>query len=96
MQLNDQTVLFHKIQFSVSLLFALGLNVKYTIDRTLSGAITPSKCGPWRGNEEKFHISRRSSITGDSLSENLMLYQDNRWGVLLLCRDTVGVFNGAI
>ena len=43
-QLNDQTVLFQTIQFIVSHLFVLSLNVKnsiWPIDRNLPGATTP-------------------------------------------------------
>ena len=44
-QLNDQIVLFIKIQFSISYLFALCLNVKL-IYLTQSGFISPGQSGP--------------------------------------------------
>ena len=53
-QLNDQTVLFQSIQFSISHLFAHSLYVK---QRTLSSATIPGHSGPEsNGNEGVFHI----------------------------------------
>ena len=55
------------------------------IDRTLSGATTPSQNGPGSdGNEGVLYIPQSSSITGASLSDHLMLYtQDTRWEDLI-------------
>ena len=46
------------------------------------------------GNEELLHIPQSCNITEASLSDCLVSYLDTRWwaGVLLLCRDAVGVF----
>ena len=45
------------------------------MDRTLSGATTPSQSGPGRGGiKGVFHISQDSSITGASPSDCKMSY----------------------
>ena len=47
----------------------------YPINRTLSGATTPSQSGPGSdGNEEVFRIPQSSSITGTSASDCLVTY----------------------
>ena len=49
--------------------------------RTLSGATTPSQCGPGRyGNKGVFHIPQSSSITGASPSDCLVSYQRHSLG----------------
>ena len=76
-QLNDRTVLFLTIQFTISHLFALSLNVSsiLPIDRTLLGPTTPSQSGPGSDdNEGALPIPQSSSITGASPSECLMSY----------------------
>ena len=59
-QLNDQTVPFQAIQFSITHLFTLSLNsnsFSWSIDRTLSGAITLGQNGPGSdGNEGVLYI----------------------------------------
>ena len=70
-QLNDQI-----IQFIMSHLFVLSLNVK-EFYLTLSSATTLGQSGPRsNGNERVFCIPQRSCITGASLSDCLMSYQD--------------------
>ena len=80
-QLNDQTVLYLKIQFRISLLFALSLNVKqfYLI---LSGAPTPSQ-GRSGSNAMKgaLQIPQNSSITGVSPPNCLESYPGRLWGL---------------
>ena len=63
-QLNDEIVLFQKLQFSISILF-ISIGPK---DRTLSSATTAgqSRSGS-NGNEGVFHIPQSSSITEASL-----------------------------
>ena len=69
--LNTKTVLFQAIQFSVSTYFSS----IWVIDGTLSAATNPGQSGPGNdGIEEVLHISQRSSITGTSPSDCLMLY----------------------
>ena len=61
----------------------------------LSGATTPDQSGPGNnGNEGVLCIPQSSSITGTSPSDCLVSYPGHllRWGVLLLCREVVGVF----
>ena len=56
-QLNDHTVLFLTIQFSISHLFALSLNVK------LSGATTPGQSEPGSdGNEVYCAFSKSPAL----------------------------------
>ena len=51
-----------------------------TRDGTLSGATTSNQSGPRSdGNEGVLHIPQSSSITGTSLSDCLVSYQDTRW-----------------
>ena len=68
----------------------------WSIDRTQSGATTPSQSGPGNNsNERVLCILQSSSITGASPSDCLMSYPGywfGGWGGLLLCRDAVGVF----
>ena len=63
-QLNDQT-----IQFSISHLFALSLNVNHSGYRS-------------NGNEGFHSIPKSYNITWVSLSDCLVSYQDNHWGNL--------------
>ena len=72
-QLNNQTVLFQKIQFNVSHFFAQSLNVKqfYFTHRALSGATTPGQRGPDSdGNEVALCIPQNSSIKRPSPSDS--------------------------
>ena len=72
-QLNDQTLVFQTIPLNP--LFALSLNVKQLIDKTLSGANTLSQ-SRFRSdsNSGVLHIPQSSSITGNSPSDCLMSY----------------------
>ena len=89
-QLNDQTVLFLAIQFSISHLFALSLivevhslNVKqlYFIHRegTLSGVTSPGQSEP--GSDGKKEVL--------CIPPKLQHYWDTHWEVLPLCRDAI-------
>ena len=92
-QLNDQTVLFQTIQFRISHLFTLSLNVKRFYS-TLSGATTPSQSGPGsNSNEEVLRIPQNSSITAGSPLGCLMSYPGHLlWiGVLNYSKHAVGV-----
>ena len=72
-QLNDKTVPFLIIQFSISHLFPLRLNVKQSY-WTLSGATTPSQIEPGSyGNEKVLHIPQFFK-TGVLPSDCLMSY----------------------
>ena len=64
------------------------------MDRALSGATIPGQSGPRNNdNEVVVRIPQSSSITGISLSDCLVSYQDTRGGGgLPLCREVVGVF----
>ena len=85
-QLNNQTVIFLTIQFSISHLFAHSLNVKQlylTHRRNLSGATSSGQSGHGsNGNEGVLHISQRSRITGASSSHGLVSYPGNSLGCL--------------
>ena len=56
-QLNDQTVLFQSIPFSIKHLFALDLNIKQLYYRTLSGATIPGQRGS-RSNRGTPHFCK--------------------------------------
>ena len=59
----------------------------------LSDATIQRQSGPGiNGNEGVLCIPQSSSITGISPSDRLASYQGHLWGVLLLCRGSVGVF----
>ena len=76
-QLNDQTVQFLTIQFSISHLFALSLNVKqfYLTQIGLSGPTTPGQSAPGsNSNEEVLCIPQSSIITRPSPSYSLVSY----------------------
>ena len=63
----------------------------WPIDRTLSGATTPSLSGHGSdGNEGVLHIPQSSSITGTTPSDCLVSYAGHSWGGA--CREAVGVF----
>ena len=66
----------------------------WPIDRILSGATTLGQSGPWsNGNEEVLHIFQSSCITEVLPSDCLMSYLGHSLGgVLLFCRDAVGIF----
>ena len=97
-QLNDQTVTFQIIQFSISHLFAYSLNAKqfWPIDRTLSKATTPGQSRPGsNGNEGVLRIPTTASLFEPPHQSVQRRIEDTRWRrvrVLLLCRDAVGVF----
>ena len=70
-QLKVKTFLFQTIQFSIIVQFSS----IWTIDRTLSGAITPGQSGPGsNGNKGVLCIPRSSSISGTSPSDCLVSY----------------------
>ena len=74
-QLNDQTILFQIIQFSINHLFAQSLNVKQFYLTHRSGATIQGQSEPGSaGDEGLLHILQTSSITGASLSDCLMSY----------------------
>ena len=77
-QLNDQTALFLKTQFSISHSFLLGLNVEHfnlTHREDLSDATPLRQSGPVRdGNEAVHHIFQSSKITRASPSDCLISY----------------------
>ena len=59
----------------------------WPIDRTLSGATTPSQCGPGSdGNEGVLHIPQISSITRTSPSDCLVSYPGHLGGLTPLQR----------
>ena len=66
----------------------------WPLDRTLSGATTPSQNeSASESNEEVLYIPQSSSITRVSPSVCLMSYQDTLWrGVLPFCSDVVNIF----
>ena len=70
------TFLIQTIQFSISMHFSS----IWPINRTLSGAPTPSQSGPESdGNEGVLHIPQSSSITGTSPSDCLVSYPEHSW-----------------
>ena len=78
-QLNVKIVLFRTIQFSSI----------WPIDRTLSGATTPSQSGPGSdGNEGVLHIPQSLNIRLFSVISRTLVGE----GVLPLCRGAVHVF----
>ena len=86
-QLSVKTIPFQVIQFSISTQFSS----IWPIDRTLSGATTPSQRGHGsNGNEGVLRIPQSSSTAGTSLSDCLVWLVVG--GVLPLRRDAVGVF----
>ena len=92
-QSNDPTFLFQAVQFSISHLFVLSLNVKqfYLTHRTLSSAITPGQSRPRsNGIERVLHIPQ-SSRTGASPSDWLVSYLGHILEVPF-SREAVGVF----
>ena len=77
-KLNDQTVLFLTIQFSISHLFTH--SSIWPIHRTLSDATTLSQSRPGsNGIEEVLHIPQSSSITEASPSDCLASYPEQSW-----------------
>ena len=75
--LYNYTILFQTIHFSISTLFSS----IWPIHRTLSGATTLGQSGPGSdGNKGVLRIPQSSSITGASLSDCLVSYQDTHWG----------------
>ena len=85
-----KTVLFQVVQLSISMHFSS----IWPIGWTLSGATTLGQS--WSGsdgNEGVPYFPQSCIITGTSPSDCLVSYPGHSWGgVLLLCRDSVGVF----
>ena len=78
-QLNVKTVLFQRIQFSISKQFSS----IWPIDRALSGATTPGQSEPVSdGNEGVLRIPQSSSITGTSPRDCLVSYLGHSLGGL--------------
>ena len=72
-----KTVLFHTIQFSISIQFSF----IWPPDRTLSVATTPVQCEPGSdSNKRVLRIPQSSSITGASPSDSLVSYPGRSWG----------------
>ena len=91
-QLNDLTVLYQTIQFSLSNLFAHSFNVKkfYLTHRLLSLRV---RIDLGVMALKRYSIFSRAPLTVASMSDGLMLYtRTHVMGVLVLCRDTVCVF----
>ena len=65
-QLNDQTILFLTIQFSISYSFAP--SSIWPIDRTLLGATTPGQSRPWSDSNEEILCFLQSSSRKDYVS----------------------------
>ena len=91
---------FYFKQFNLALVICLH-SVKISnssispVDKTLSGAITPSQSGPISDcNEGVLNIPQCSGITGASLPGCLVSYPRLSLveRVLSICRDAVGVF----
>ena len=72
-ELNDKTVQFQTIQFSISHLFAHSLNVKLFY-LTLSVATTPGQSGSGNNGNKRGHHITQSAKSGASTSDGLMLY----------------------
>ena len=92
--LNGQLVLYLLIRFALGHRFTHSLSKSSIrpIDRTLSGATTPSEIGAESpGNEGALHIPLISS-TKDGLTS---YSRHSLREFLLLCRDAVGVFYSA-
>ena len=77
-QFKYQVIKFQVIQFSTSMHYS---SIS-PIDRTLSGAITPSQSGPGSdGNEGGFCVPQIFSITGSSPADCLVSYSEHSlWG----------------
>ena len=94
-QLNNQTVLFLTIQFSISHLFALRLKVNsiWPTDRTLSGATILGQSRPGsNGNKEVFHIPQSSCITVGSPSDCLVSYPRYSVEVFYSCEKRLSLY----
>ena len=99
-QLNDQTVLFQIIRFSISHLFAYSLNIKHFYLTHWLDHIRWYHSGPewtwewrqWIGTlpSPKLHHYRSLTIRLFHVISGLLLGE----GFLSLCRDAVGVFYG--
>ena len=86
-QLTDLAVLFVVIQFGINHLFVHSLNVKQIYYTT-----TPGQSGSGsNGNEGVLNIIQISRAEA-SPSNFLCHIQDTHRGVLLLCRDAIGIF----
>ena len=85
---NCKTVLFLRIQFSISHLFAHSLisnSSIWPIGKTLSGAPTLGKSRPRSNGNERVLRIPQSSNDGASPSDFLLSYQDTHWvgGILI-------------
>ena len=79
-QLNDQTVLFQTIQFSISTRFKCQI-LLFDSDRTLSGITSPGQSGPGSDGNEGVHcIPQRSRITEASWTDCLVSYPGHSLG----------------
>ena len=88
----SKIVSFQTIQFSISIQFSS----IWTIDRTLSSAITPGLSGPESdGNERVLHISQCSSITGTSPSYCFVAYLGHSLGESYLSTEKQSVYSTA-
>ena len=89
-QLNNKSVQFQMIQFSISHLFALSLDINWPIDRILSGATSLGQSGPRsKGNIHSPKLQHYWSLTIRLFSViSRTLIEE----VLPLWRDAVGIF----
>ena len=100
--LNVQTVIFQTIQFNTVLVWSIDRTLSgaitvfvWPIDRTLSGAITSGQSETGSdGNEGMLSIPQNSRVTGTSPSDYLVSYLGNSLGVLSYNRGAVGVALG--
>ena len=81
-QLNDQTILFQTIQFSISHLFAHSLNVKqfYLIHRNLAGATTLGQSGPVSNGNEGYSSFPKALVLLAPHHQILVSYQGHSLG----------------
>ena len=90
-QLNNRTVLFQTIQFSISHFFTLSLNVKQDSDRCYNSE------PEWTWEWWQWKSTPLSPKLQHFWSQAIRLFNDVSStpvgvGVLLLCRDAIGVF----
>ena len=69
----------HSFNVQIVLFQAIQLTSIWLIERTLSSATTPGQSGPGSDGKRVLCIPQSSSITGTSLSDCLVSYQDTRW-----------------
>ena len=95
--LNDQTVIFQAIQFSISHLFALSLYVKQFYLNHRLDAISYYQFSPeWIWERRQWRDTLHSPKLQHNWSHTIRLFnfifRTLDWGALPLCRDVVGVF----